>query len=204
MRVHLTCSACGKSFDRMPSKTPNGLGYCTQACHRKRSRAPIVIDGETARVPLLARDDSIVAYTIVDAVDAEWAGRWRWSIGGGGYARRYEKNNGRDRIFLMHRELLGLVKGDGLEGDHIDLDRLNNRRKNLRILTKPQNGQNRGSNRNSSSVYRGVSFMRTTARWRAAIRVNGKLFNLGEYADELEAANVARAARARLLPFSVD
>ena len=42
----------------------------------------------------------------------------------------------------LHREVLGLTPGDGLETDHRNGDRLDNRRSNLRVATRAQNAQN--------------------------------------------------------------
>lgn len=122
--------------------------------------------------------------------------RYRWFINKEGYVRRYQK---RETISL-HRELLGLTHGDGLEGDHIDGDPLNNRRSNLRVLPLGGNAQNRPSYRNTSSRYRGVTFAKDTGRWQAGCADE----YLGQYDTEEEAATVAREARLRMLPYTVE
>lgn len=67
-----------------------------------------------AHIPLSARDGSIRAYAIVDATDAHWINQWRWHLDKG-YARRNEWRDGKCIAILLHRELLGLRSGDGLE-----------------------------------------------------------------------------------------
>lgn len=158
---------------------------------------------DTALIPLRARDGSVRAYAIVDAADADWINQWKWHLDVDGYARRSQKINGKWQTLLMHRELLGLTQGDGLEGDHIDRNTLNDRRNNLRSLPKGKNMQNFPSMGGSSS-YRGVSWFKRTRKWRAQVQVDGRTVYVGYFRNEQEAANAARLARARLLPYSVD
>lgn len=157
----------------------------------------------TVRIPLRARDGSVRAYVIVDVDDAEWASRWRWSLVGG-YAYRQRTVAGHRQSLYLHRELLGLMLGDGLEADHIDRDRLNCRRANLRILTRATNNQNRGSRRGSTSPHRGVYWRADRGKWRAEIEIDRRRINLGTFDDEAEAAAAARVARRRLMPYAVD
>lgn len=156
---------------------------------------------DSIRIPLRTRDRKTVrAYVIIDAADAQWVNQWRWCLNSVGYAVRRE---GKD-IVLLHRALLGLVKGDGMEGDHIDRDKLNCRRSNLRAITKHGNRQNVPARKGASSKYRGVSWDKAAGKWVAGIGINGKRKYLGYFTDEHEAAEVARAARARYLPFALD
>ena len=156
------------------------------------------------RIPLRARDRKTVrAYVIIDAADAAWVNQWRWCLIGQ-YAGRRATIDGRSRYFLLHRELLGLTFGDSMEGDHIDRDKLNCRRSNLRSVTKRGNRQNVASRKGASSQYRGVSWDKAAGKWVAGIGIDGKRKYLGYFDDEDEAAEVARAARARFLPFALD
>jgi hypothetical protein len=74
--------------------------------------------------------------------------------------------------------------------DHIDGDKLNNSWSNLRDVTHEQNMWNAKLFHNNTSGYRGVSFIRSHGRWRAAISVNGKKKHLGYF----ESAELAHAA----------
>lgn len=156
-------------------------------------------------IPLRARDGSILAHAVVDAADAEWVNQWRWHLHSRGYAVRSVAVNGNPRQIFLHRELLGLPRvRDGREVDHVDRDKLNNRRSNLRVVTHAQNVQNFPSHRGSTSGHRGVHWSSRKRKWVAKVRVNREQIFLGHFESEMDAAVAARDARARLLPFSID
>ena len=151
----------------------------------------------SAAIPLRQRDGTVVAYTEVDIADMDFVNQWTWRLTSAGYARRTE---GRTKIYL-HRVLLGLSPGDGLEGDHWNHDPLDNRRSNPRVATHQENLQNMRAHRDSSSRYRGVS--RTSGgRWVAQAYRDGRQNYLGTYDSEIEAAEVAAAYRAAHMPGS--
>lgn len=164
----------------------------------------LTLSDGAVRIPLRRHDGSIRAHAIVDAADAAWANQWRWSLSTKGYAYRGEQVEGRRQSIFLHRQLLGLKHNQRQDGDHIDRDKLNCRRSNLRILPKGKNQHNLPSYTGSTSQYRGVSWDKKQLGWRAQITVNGRNRNLGTFADEAVAAEVASRARARLLEFSVD
>lgn len=86
----------------------------------------------------------------------------------------------------LHRLVMGEPPG---QVDHIDGDRMNCRKSNLRVATKAQNAKNRGVNRDSRSGIKGVSFYARSGRWRARIAVDGRKLFLGYFeSPELAAA----------------
>lgn len=94
------------------------------------------------------------------------------------YATRSEVVNGRHYSIKMHREILGLTRGDKREGDHIRAgDTLDNRRDRLRICGNEQNQQNKRRQRSSSTGFKGV-YKRGNS-YTAHIRVRGVLKHLG-------------------------
>jgi bifunctional DNA-binding transcriptional regulator/antitoxin component of YhaV-PrlF toxin-antitoxin module len=149
----------------------------------------------------------IRGYALVDAADADWANQWKWYLGcHNGVVRNRDASDDIDtpKTPHLHRELLGLKQGDKVEVDHINRNRLDNRRANLRIVPKGSQPQNVPSMPGSISKYRGVTFKRATGKWVAQIRADGKQRHLGTFITEEEAAAVAREARLRLLPYAVD
>ncbi len=157
-----------------------------------------------ACIPLRAADRKTVrAYALVDAADAEMVNQWRWSLHKRGYAVRHQKIDGVQRAILLHRQILGLVHGDGLDGDHKNRNRLDCRRSNLRPTPKHGNRQNVPS-RGGSSAYRGVSMVKTTGKWEAYVNVRGKKKNLGYFSDEAQAGAAALVARQEVMPYALD
>ena len=102
-------------------------------------------------------------------------------------------------ILYMHREILGLRRGDGLQADHINGNKLDNRRANLRIVTAATNGQNKGKRTGVSSRHRNVSWNSGTGNWMVRLSVAGRRTYLGLFDDEDEAGRVAVAFRAQLM-----
>jgi hypothetical protein len=79
--------------------------------------------------------------------------------------------------------------------DHRNNNSLDNRRANLRLATHAENCYNRPKIRTkTSSRYIGVYFEKSTGKWTAKIRVNGKRLWLGRFNSELEAALAYDAA----------
>lgn len=129
-------------------------------------------------------------FALIDDADYGWLCQYRWLYHANGYAIRIEKIDGKRRFFHMHREIMQAQRGQIV--DHIDTDRLNNTRANLRIVTKSQNMWNRSANEVNSSPFKGVS---AHARgWYARIKVNNRAIHLGYFDDPKMAAMVYDAA----------
>jgi hypothetical protein len=140
-------------------------------------------------------------WATVDAADFEWLSQWNWSAGR--YVYRPVHANGKRTTLMLHRAILGLEHGDERQGDHINRDRFDNRRSNLRIVTGAQNWQNMPS-KGKTSRYRGVSWCKRDRLWLAQGTVDGRNHNLGRYAREEDAATAALSFRRERLPFAVD
>lgn len=87
----------------------------------------------------------------------------------------------------MHRFILGLVPGDGLKGDHINLDTLDNRRSNLRVATPSQNVTNGSIRATNTSGFKGVSQIKSTGKWRVQVSVNRVKYYRGQFDTQEEA-----------------
>ena len=85
-----------------------------------------------ARIPLRDLAGNVVAVALVDAEDFHRINRHRWSLMDD-VARRGVKIGRRHHSILMHREIMGATLGDGLAIEHINADKLDNRRANLRV-----------------------------------------------------------------------
>lgn len=129
---------------------------------------------------------------IIDISDAVKVERYGWVLDGTKPNKYVHTCAGKSRKTLkLHRFILGAKIGDIV--DHIDGNGLNNTRKNLRLVTASQNGANRRKIKIKTSKYKGVH-KRENGKWRAAIRVNKKLINLGTFEYEIDAARAYNKA----------
>jgi hypothetical protein len=122
---------------------------------------------------------------LVDDEDYEELMKYKWSAMTSGYAHRATLISSKPRKFLttsMHQYIMGLKHGDPRMVDHIDGNKRNNQRSNLRICTVSENGRNKKSTKNTSG-YKGVTWDKERGKWMAQIKVNKKLVYLGRYDD---------------------
>lgn len=169
--------------------------------------ADLVWGIDCERIALHTRDGSVCAWAVVDVADFPHLSARPWCLSPNGYALggfRHLKHGGR---ITMHRFVLGLEPGDGLEVDHINRNRLDNRRANLRICTRAENGQNVPGRPGAASRFRGVFYSTDAYRtkpWRARVRLNGRNVHVGYFASEEEAGVAAAEWRAENMPFAVE
>lgn len=93
-----------------------------------------------------------------------------------------------DRISL-HRFVLGANKlPRGIEIDHINRNKLDNRKENLRICTRQQNLMNYGVRADNKTGYKGVQFLSKSNKYRAVINFNKKRIHVGYFKNKDSAA----------------
>lgn len=139
--------------------------------------------------------------TLVDDEDYERLSRVSWHCTAGGYAARgqWVSGSGGQRGLYMHREILGLSEGGAC--DHINGNRLDNRRANLRVATPLENSRNckkHARTGGTHSRFKGVTRVKRerSRPWEARIVVRGRQIHLGSYSDEsIAALAYDRAAR---------
>lgn len=131
---------------------------------------------------------------IVDADDFNMLSRWKWHYTNG-YARTsislgYFNKKQKKLHILMHRLIMNCPSN--MEVDHINHNPLDNRKQNLRIVSRKQNGANRKLNINNTSGFKGVCWdekcTNKNKKWVARIHTNGKIINLGRYLTKKDAA----------------
>lgn len=119
---------------------------------------------------------------IIDDDDFERVMEHSWCYSGPGYAQSRIDTEG----VYMHVFIMGKAP-DGYWWDHINRDKMDNRKSNLRAVAPWQNSGNR--NKCSSvrtSRYRGVNWHSVRKVWRASCTVGGK--QVGGYFDSEEDA----------------
>lgn len=93
------------------------------------------------------------------------------------YVSSFDCNN---KVLYMHRLILNIHDTcSKIQVDHINHNKQDNRKQNIRIVTNSENQFNIPLRKNNSSGYIGVSYNNSKDIWYATIRVNGKTKYLG-------------------------
>lgn len=169
-----------------------------------------VVKGEITEI-ILVRKNGETFIAVIDTSDLEKVksheGKWYpiMSAQKTVYVQGVKRNkSGKSRIkkaYGIHRFIMEPQKR--FQVDHIDHDTLNNRRSNLRTVTRAQNQQNRlGASSHSKTGIRGVHWDKKVGAWYAKIRLNQKVIFVGYFQDIKEAETAVIKARKTYMPFS--
>ena len=107
---------------------------------------------------------------------------YTWCVEGTGYVMSRTPG----KAVKLHRMLVSAGKGEFV--DHVDGDPLNNTLPNLRICRKQQNEFNSKIRRDNTTGYKGISYIKSSGKFRAYINKNGDRFELGVFRTKEEAA----------------
>lgn len=116
---------------------------------------------------------------IIDAEDYPKVANISWH-----YEHGYARSDAKHGKVYMHRLLNGTPRG--LFTDHINGNKLDNRKSNMRDANQAQSSYNTKGSKSSKSKYKGVSAT-ASGKWRARIMVNYKEIPLGVFSTEYEA-----------------
>lgn len=108
-------------------------------------------------------------------------GHKKWLFDGY-YAARQQwlKDEKRYQGYRMHAVIMNTPKG--MDTDHINGDKLDNRCCNLRVVTRSQNKVSSSLNRkDNTSGHKGVHYDKSRGKWMAHISIGSKMKNLGRY-----------------------
>lgn len=151
-------------------------------------------------IPLRDRAGAVVAVALIDDEDRALA-ELRWHLSAKGYARRNVWDRSGDkpicRTEFLHRRVLGLTREDPRRADHVNRDKLDCRRSNLRAVTEAQNRHNMPPRRRG--LPRGV-YARPGGRWAASACG----VHLGTFGTQAAAARAVRRWRALNLTHATD
>ena len=157
-----------------------GKGYCEKHYTQIRRYGKIkrssyesneIIEcDDCAELCLYNKQGEEIARAIIDLEYIEVISQYKWHLRDNGYVSTS------DNIYL-HRLILNC--DSDMVCDHINRNKLDNRRENLRICTQQENIWNQGVQKNNTSGYTGV--YKRNNKWCARINVNGKQINLGTF-----------------------
>lgn len=188
---HCQCE-CGKNKDTCSS---NILSEKTQSCgcYRNEQLRKANYIGNKYEF----KDGYVIGYTTnnekfyIDEDDLEKIKPYTWSLNTGGYLHANNKRN----FIRMHRFILGLTEYDGNNMvDHINHNRTDNRKSNLRIVDSAQNSHNSSISSINTSGVTGVSWDNSFQKWTARIKSEGKYKFLGYFENFNDAVKARKEA----------
>lgn len=133
-------------------------------------------------------------YTLVDYEDYQTYKDFGWLKNAKGYAvcARRDKVLKRNKFFRLHRLIMNTPPN--MFTDHINGNKLDNRRSNLRVCTNQQNLMNKPVRSDSLTGIKGVRWHKRNQMWQARITHNGKCYYLGCFKDINQASECYQKA----------
>lgn len=124
--------------------------------------------------------------------------RYAGQVAGGPDRQGYHKLRIDRTLVTAHRVVWAIVTGawpdPGLQLDHVDLDKSNNRFTNLTLVSPGANSRRFARSRRNTSGATGVHYRHTDRRWIAKVRADGKTVTIGAYRSFEDAVTARRAA----------
>lgn len=187
-KVKIICRDHGP-FMQIPRNHINSKAICPKCALKKRSRSKrkttqskrmslhhVSLPPDSVAIPLTKGD-----YAIIDKEDLNLVSSKTWHSSHGYAVASCDKTR-------MHRLIMGLTDTN-LCVDHINHNKLDNRKSNLRVCTNAENVRyQRIWTKKKSSRYKGVTFDKFGNRWLASIGYEGVIYNLGSFKNEVDAA----------------
>lgn len=121
---------------------------------------------------------------IVDDLDRHLLTEHKWFINGGGYV--VAKIQG--RMTYLHR----LIMVSAREVDHVNRNKLDNRRLNLRDCDRATNVRNTKIRSDNTSGHRGIGWNKEKLKWRAETTINGQYRFIGYFVNLNDAINARK------------
>lgn len=183
---YLCHCSCGNNKVILGQNISRGFSKSCGNCNYNKYR--VSEDGKTV-IGTLSDGDEFK----FDIEDFEKVKLFTWYPSGEGKSNKTCINSKREYI---HRYIMNAPKG--FEIDHIDRNRMNNCKSNLRLCGHQQNQCNQPLQSNNKSGVTGVRFHESRKKYIARIKFYGKEIHLGYY-NELITAIQARDVGAKLL-----
>ena len=143
------------------------------------------------------KENYVIGYDIsnnkfyIDIEDLEKVKKYYWhKEGDGGFTSYLPMENGKQ--IKLHRYIMDCC--DGYVVDHINHDRFDNRKSNLRIVSTMDNLKNVPLKSNNTSGCPGVCWNKNKQKWIVRITVNKKVIYLGYYINFEDAVKVRKNA----------
>jgi hypothetical protein len=170
-----------------PSTNSSEINHRNLDLDQSAANVTTIEDGNIARIKIKHKGEDL--FYLIDKEDEERVREYNWYCDDHGYIRN------KTYKLMLHRFIMNVTDPTKLI-DHINYDKLDNRKSNLRVVTHSQNMQNQKKYCNNTTGYKGVYLIKNQ-KWRAIITINKKRKHLGSY-HTAEAAAHAYDSAARI------
>lgn len=119
---------------------------------------------------------------------------YQWRLNDHGYI---DTVIGLSKAIYMHRLVMGLTD-EKLEVDHKFHNITDNRKQNLRVCSRQENGRSAITPSNNTSGKKGVSYQKTRDKWRAYITIDNKQYYLGSFTNYEDAVKAREEAEQKI------
>lgn len=150
----------------------------------------IIIDGDIAKIQLYNKHQKIIGEAIIDTEDVPKVEKYKWRLYLGGTERSkcssiLTGNGSTTYTNSLHRHIMNCPKG--LYVDHINGNRFDNRKCNLRICTNQENNFNVAKQKTNTSGYKGVWYDKLRKKWVSEIKINNIKVFIGRFINKDDA-----------------
>ena len=130
-------------------------------------------------------------FTLIDDDLFNELNKYKWRLVHGYAERREYLSDGKDGFKTIYLHRLVNKTPYGYETDHVNGNRLDNRKENLRSVTSSQNKMNHRNRKDNKSGFPGVWYDRNRDKWVAELMKDGKKVFMKRF-DSQEQAKAAR------------
>ena len=182
------CEICGSNL-RVKHNKITHMFLCEKHCkqiykygeitdsssYNQNDKNEIKLYEDYAMLILKNKRGEIVGESIIDLDDVDLISQYKWTLGNHGYVT---SGSGKNQI-LLHRLLSNAP--NNVYVDHINRNKLDNRKLNYRFCTNQENNRNKDLYAHNSSGITGVTWNKERSKWQAQIVVNDKNISLGRF-----------------------
>ena len=134
-----------------------------------------------AEIVLYDKYNKEVARALIDIDDVDKINQNKWCLTTNGYVITTINN----KVIFLHRLIMN--PDNNMVVDHINHNKLDNRKTNLRVCTQQQNSMNQTIHYDNTSGTAGVSWNKLKCKWEAYITFNYNTIHLGYFTNKEDA-----------------
>lgn len=135
---------------------------------------------------------------IIDNCDIDLVKQYCWNLNGSYACTSITVSPNHQKKLLLHRLIIGEIP-KGMQVDHINRNKLDNRRENLRIVTPSQNSSNIGKPKTNTSGYKWVSYDKSKRKFLGSFSYNKIWHKVGLFDSAVDAYNAVIEERQKIM-----